>query len=46
MIGDFNHIPKLPAIFGPATQVAYVVPDIDAAVLIGDRKQETDHGYN
>jgi hypothetical protein len=32
MINDFNHIPKLPAIFGTATQVAYVVPDIDAAV--------------
>ena len=32
MIRDFDNIPELPAIFGPANQVAYVVEDIDAAV--------------
>lgn len=32
MITDFDNIPELPAIFGPATQVAYVVEDIDAAM--------------
>ena len=32
MIKDFDTIPKLPTIFGPANQVAYVVEDIDAAV--------------
>ena len=32
MISDFDNIPPLPTIFGPATQVAYVVDDIDAAM--------------
>ena len=32
MITDFDNIPELPTIFGPATQVAYVVEDIDAAM--------------
>ena len=32
MITDFDNIPELPMIFGPATQVAYVVEDIDAAM--------------
>jgi len=31
-INDFENIPKLPAIFGPANQVAYMVTDIDAAI--------------
>ncbi len=32
MIEDFNSIPQLPAIFGPAKQVAYVVRDLDEAI--------------
>lgn len=32
MIEDFDNIPTLPAIFGPAKQIAYMVDDIDAAV--------------
>jgi hypothetical protein len=32
MISDFDNIPQLPAIFGPAQQVAYIVEDIDAAM--------------
>lgn len=32
MVADFDNIPELPTIFGPATQVAYVVEDIDAAM--------------
>ena len=31
-ISDFEKIPSLPDVFGPANQVAYVVKDIDAAV--------------
>jgi len=29
---DLNNIPALPAQFGPARQVAYIVPDMDAAL--------------
>ena len=32
MIADFDNIPQLPAIMGPAKQVAYIVRDIDAAM--------------
>jgi Glyoxalase/Bleomycin resistance protein/Dioxygenase superfamily len=32
MIEDFNKIPKIPAIFGEAKQIAYVVDDIDEAM--------------
>lgn len=32
MIEDFDNIPELPAIFGPAKQIAYMVDDIDAAI--------------
>lgn len=32
MISDFETIPELPAIMGPAMQVAYMVDDIDAAM--------------
>ena len=32
MIEDLTNIPKLPAVFGPARQVAYVVEDIDVAM--------------
>ena len=32
MISDFENIPALPSIMGPARQVAYMVDDIDAAV--------------
>lgn len=32
MIADFGNIPQLPAIFGPAKQVAYMVRNIDAAM--------------
>jgi methylmalonyl-CoA/ethylmalonyl-CoA epimerase len=32
VIADFDNIPELPVIFGPAKQVAYVVEDIDAAM--------------
>ena len=32
MISDFDNIPELPAIMGPAKQIAYMVDDIDAAV--------------
>lgn len=32
MIGDFDNIPQLPSIFGPAKQIAYVVEDIDVAM--------------
>ena len=32
MIEDFDNIPPLPSIFGPARQIAYIVPDIDAAI--------------
>ncbi|MCY4428598.1 MAG: VOC family protein [Halieaceae bacterium] len=32
MISDFENIPELPAIFGPAKQIAYMVEDIDAAI--------------
>ncbi len=32
MINDFNTIPPLPEIMGPARQIAYVVDDIDAAM--------------
>jgi len=32
MIEDFDNIPTLPAIMGPAKQVAYIVGDIDAAI--------------
>jgi hypothetical protein len=32
MTEDFNSIPELPAIFGPARQIAYMVDDIDAAM--------------
>lgn len=32
MISDFENIPPLPAIMGPAHQVAYIVADIDAAM--------------
>lgn len=32
MIADFDNIPELPPVFGPARQVAYIVPDIDAAM--------------
>lgn len=31
-IGDFSSIPPLPPIFGEAKQIAYIVPDIDAAM--------------
>jgi len=31
-IADLNHIPDLPARFGLARQVAYIVPDIDVAM--------------
>ena len=29
---DFDNIPELPAVFGPARQVAYIVRDIDQAI--------------
>jgi hypothetical protein len=32
MISDFENIPQLPSIMGPARQVAYMVDDIDAAM--------------
>ncbi len=32
MIEDFNNIPQLPSIFGPAKQIAYVVDDIDRSM--------------
>ena len=32
MIADFENVPELPAIFGPAKQIAYIVDDIDAAM--------------
>ncbi len=32
MMSDFDNIPELPAIFGQAKQVAYVVKDIDEAI--------------
>ena len=32
MISEFDNIRELPAVFGPATQIAYVVGDIDAAI--------------
>ena len=32
MIGDFDKLPDIPAVFGPARQIAYVVDDIDAAI--------------
>ncbi len=32
MIEDFERIPQIPAIFGEARQIAYVVDDIDAAI--------------
>ena len=32
MISDFDSIPELPAIMGPAKQIAYMVDDIDAAI--------------
>ena len=31
-LADLKSIPKLPTRFGPAQQVAYIVPDIDAAM--------------
>jgi len=31
-IDDFSQLPMLPPIFGVASQVAYIVPDIDAAI--------------
>ena len=34
MISDFDNIPALPAIFGPARQVAYMVEDIDTAMSL------------
>jgi hypothetical protein len=34
MISDFDNIPPLPAIFGPARQVAYMVENIDAAMSV------------
>ena len=40
MIEDFDTIPRLPAIFGPAKQVAYVVRDIDAAM----ERWRSEHG--
>jgi Glyoxalase/Bleomycin resistance protein/Dioxygenase superfamily len=32
VISDFENIPELPAIMGPAKQIAYMVDDIDAAI--------------
>ena len=32
MIEDFNKVPEMPAIMGPAKQIAYMVDDIDAAM--------------
>ena len=32
MISDFENVPQLPAIMGPARQIAYMVDDIDAAM--------------
>ncbi len=32
MKSDFDNIPQIPAIFGPARQIAYVVDDIDRAI--------------
>lgn len=32
MIGDFDTIPELPAIYGPVKQLAYIVDDIDTAI--------------
>ena len=40
MIEDFDNIPGLPAIMGPAHQVAYVVDDIDTAM----RRWHSEHG--
>lgn len=37
-IEDFNNVPELPGIFGAARQIAYVVPDIDAAIDIWHRQ--------
>jgi len=40
MIKDFDNIPELPAIMGPAKQIAYMVDDIDAAM----QRWHDDHG--
>ena len=32
MIADFDSIPPIPAVFGEARQIAYVVDDIDQAM--------------
>jgi hypothetical protein len=40
MIEDFDNLPELPTIMGPAHQVAYVVNDIDAAM----RWWHSEHG--
>ena len=40
MIEDFDNIPELPAIMGPAHQIAYVVDDIDTAM----RRWHSEHG--
>ena len=40
MINDFENIPPLPGIMGPARQAAYVVDDIDAAM----QRWQDDHG--
>ena len=37
---DFKQVPTLPAIFGTARQIAYIVPDIDAAM----QTWHTEHG--
>lgn len=37
-IDDFSNFPQLPAIFGPARQVAYVVEDIDKAIEFWHRE--------
>lgn len=38
MIEDFNNIPEIPTIMGPARQIAYMVKDIDAAMATWHRE--------